>query len=333
MAKIDTARMEAMRNAIFAKEREVVASKVKQPAAATAAVAASVIAMPIESQRQLPPLSPTPPVAEPLLLNDDVERSPLVEFGDTSVAVVSEPVVAAEEIEDDDDSSPSRDLSVVLKDSIAASGSAASFSRYPQTPRSQPADSIDSLATSASAYANASVRSLSPLPHIDVPGPSEFARNNAIIAWLEQREEDERAEQKRVIHLTKAARAVREADFEIRAGNHALVLRGIGPKIAGMIDDALSHYDLCAEMSAPFVVPRQRGRELPLAPVFVAPDSAQALRSMSMKVSVPTRHSYGAEIEQAVVGGGAQQLEEALDARWYGGAGRPSLGLTQTLSQ
>jgi hypothetical protein len=338
MAKIDTARMEAMKNAIFEKEREVVASKAKQPAARKETMKVQVAnQVSLESEQQAsivaPPLlmqlntDAVPPVAaEDAHEEDDNARSPLVEFDTcTEQRLIA---VVAEEI--DDESSPSRDLSAVLKDSIAASGS---FSRYPQTPRSQPADSIDSLATSTSAFAtNAPMRSLSPLPHIDVPGPTEFARNNAIIAWLERREEEDRAEQKRVIHLTKAARAVREADFEIRAGSHALVLRGIGHKIAGMIDDALNHYDMCAEMSVPFVVPRAGAQELPLAPVFVAPDSVQALKSMSMKVSVPTRHSYGAEIEQAVVGGGAQQLEEVLDARWYG-AGRPSLGLTQTLSQ
>jgi hypothetical protein len=330
--KIDTVRLEAMKNAIFAKEREVVASKarrVEEPVVTESTKMSNNVSN-RDVSNVVVALLPLRDIDE----NEDDEgvRSEVVDFHDDTNDLQRNIIVAR--IEDIDESSPSshvpdqRSLSV-NKDSIATSG-AASFSRYPQTPRSQPVESIDSVATSISVFGGARSPA-SPLPSIQVAGPTEFSRNNAIIAWLERREEEDRAEQKRVIHLRKAVLAVRDADFEIRAGAQALVLRGIGPKIATMIDDALNHYDLCAEMSAPFVVPRSR--EMPLAPVFVAPDSVQAIKSMSLKVSVPTRHSYGVEIEQAVVGGGAQQLAEALDAKWYGGAGRESLGLAQTLSQ
>lgn len=333
--KIDTVRLEAMKNAIFAKEREVVASKarrVEEPAV-TESTKMSHNVSNRDVSNVVVALLPLKDIDEDVAGDDDDEgRSEVVDFHDETNDLQRDIIVAR--IEEIDESSPSSHVPdqpslSVNKDSIATSG-AASFSRYPQTPRSQPVESIDSVVTSMSAFGGARSPP-SPLPSIQVAGPTEFSRNNAIVAWLERREEEDRAEQKRVIHLRKAVLAVRDADFEIRAGAQALVLRGIGPKIATMIDDALNHYDLCAEMSAPFVVPRSR--EMPLAPVFVAPDSVQAIKSMSLKVSVPTRHSYGVEIEQAVVGGGAQQLAEALDAKWYGGAGRESLGLAQTLSQ
>lgn len=374
---IDTARMEAIRNAIFAKEREVVSKQ--QLTAAEQIVPEAKRMRPTNANHRTNSTATAVraidhvPVAAPLLSlslrfddeddqDDDEEarRAPIadedviVDTGSNSRrsatdAAASQPVDEIDDSgrrsevvfggdddghrhDDDDDDERERQSSSVAEraghDSIVTSG--LNSHRYPQTPRSQP-EPIESVSTSylVGVQSASDAATAAALPTLHVDGPTQFARNNAILLWLEQRRKEAVAENRRAVHLVNAQRAICDADFEVRGGHQAQSLRGIGVVLAQMIDDALAHFELCAENNAPFVVPGEsRALPPPPAPVFVAPDSAHSLRHQSAHtINVPTRHTYAAEIEQAVVGGGAL---ETLDAQWYSGVNtktRTSLGL------
>jgi hypothetical protein len=366
----DTAQMAAIRNAIFAKEREVMALKAvaapvvplvkraralapKVPLATSAAVTAQA-SVPVPAKLALP-LSKAvswSPSSSAQFRDDDAvlaavgcDEAEVVDRQSTSSSQVR--VSAKTHNDDDDDDDDVVQSEIVfgsegvqrhtgdLHDSIVTSGHS---HRYPMTPKSQP-EPIDSVSTSifvgaqsASGAVHERGATASPPAQLHIDGPSQFSRNNAVLMWLELRKREALAENRRVQHLTNALKAIYEADFELRSGDHAMALKGIGVVLAKMIGDALAHYDMCAETNAPFSVPSEsRALPPPLAPVFVAPDSAHAARHAPQQPRLASSDArrqsvvLHAEIEQAVVGGGA---EETLDVLWYGGAStRTSLGL------
>jgi hypothetical protein len=365
---IDTAQMAAIRNAIFAKEREVMAHKavaapvvpvVKRARAlapkvplATAGAVTGQASVPVPAKLALPlakavswsPSSSARFSDDDALLTTAAVGCDEAEIVDRQSAISSQVRVSAKTNDDDDDvvqseivfgSEGVRRHTGDLHDSIVTSGYS---HRYPMTPKSQP-EPIDSVSTSifvgaqsASGAVQERGATASPPAQLHVDGPSQFSRNNAVLMWLEQRKREALAENRRVQHLTNALKAIYEADFELRSGDHAMALKGIGVVLAKMIGDALAHYDMCAETNAPFSVPSEsRALPPPPAPVFVAPDSAHAARHAPQQPRLTSSEArrqsvlLHAEIEQAVVGGGA---EETLDVLWYGGAStRTSLGL------